>query len=69
MPKKRDSADLEADGYANINLKVTEEEKWAFKAWCAQNRMTQVDAFRKAFGLLREALETKRSNRPGQTKK
>lgn len=20
--------------YSNVNLKVTEEEKWAFKEWC-----------------------------------
>lgn len=42
-----------AQAFANINIKVTEEEKWAFKTWCAQNRMTQVEAFRRAFGILK----------------
>ncbi len=40
--------------YSNVNLKVTEEEKWAFKEWCVHHRMTQVDAFREAFVLLKE---------------
>jgi hypothetical protein len=40
--------------YANINLKVPDHEKWDFKAWCAQHRMSQVDAFREAFRLLQE---------------
>jgi hypothetical protein len=40
--------------YANVNLKVTEEEKWAFKEWCVHHRVTQVDAFREAFALLKE---------------
>lgn len=38
--------------YSNVNLKVTEEEKWAFKEWCVHHRMTQVEAFRQAFELL-----------------
>lgn len=38
--------------YANINLKVSAEEKWAFKEWCVHHRMSQVDAFRLAFELL-----------------
>jgi len=40
--------------YANVNLKVTEEEKWAFKEWCVHHRVTQVDAFREAFTLLKK---------------
>lgn len=39
--------------YSNVNLKVTEEEKWAFKEWCVHHRVTQVDAFREAFELLK----------------
>lgn len=38
--------------YSNVNLKITENEKWAFKEWCVHHRMTQVDAFRQAFELL-----------------
>ena len=37
---------------SSINLKVSQEERWAFKAWCAQSRMTQGEAFRRAFELL-----------------
>lgn len=40
--------------YANVNLKVSEEEKWEFKEWCVRHRTTQVDAFREAFALLKE---------------
>lgn len=40
--------------YFNVNLKITEEEKWAFKEWCVHHRVTQVDAFREAFALLKE---------------
>lgn len=39
---------------ATVSLKVTEEEKWAFKEWCVHHRVTQVDAFREAFALLKE---------------
>lgn len=46
--------DHTATVYANVNLKVSEEEKWAFKEWCVHHRVTQVDAFREAFELLRE---------------
>ena len=42
---------------ANVNLKVTEDEKWAFKALCAKHRMSQVDGFRLAATLLEEHLE------------
>jgi hypothetical protein len=38
--------------YANVNLKLTEEEKWTVKEWCVHHRMTQVGAFREAFDLL-----------------
>jgi len=48
---------------ANINLKVTDAEKWAFKTWCAQNRMTQVEAFRRAFSLLKD--QTAQEGRSG----
>lgn len=50
--------------YGNINLRVTEEERWAFKAWCAENRISQVDAFREAFALLRGARDAMGGLRP-----
>lgn len=45
--------DSQERAVANINLKVTEDERWAFKEWCAKNRISQVDAFRRAFILLK----------------
>jgi hypothetical protein len=52
MPEPQDAQT--GTTYSNVNLKVTEEEKWAFKEWCVHHRMTQVDAFREAFALLKE---------------
>lgn len=46
---------------ANINLKVTEDERWAFKELCAKHRMSQVDAFRVAAKLLEAHLEAKKN--------
>ena len=42
---------------ANVNLKVTEDEKWAFKELCAKHRMSQVDGFRMAVRLLKVHFE------------
>jgi hypothetical protein len=41
------------DELVSINLKVPERERRAFKVWCAERGITQVDAFRKGFQLLR----------------
>lgn len=49
---------------ANINLKVSDDEKWAFKTWCAQHRMTQVEAFRRAFSLLKDEMANEGRSRP-----
>lgn len=35
----------EGAGLANINLKVSEEERWAFKEWCVKHRVSQVTGF------------------------
>lgn len=45
----------EKDGSAtaNLNLKITEDERWAFKEWCVMHRVSQVDGFRRAFELLK----------------
>ena len=43
--------------YANLNLKVSEEERWGFKEFCVKHRMTQVDGFRMAFELLKAHLD------------
>ena len=52
MPKSK--GESPGNATANINLKVTEDERWAFKEWCARNRISQVDAFRRAFKLLEQ---------------
>lgn len=52
MPQRSDESAGQSPS-ANINLKVADAEKWAFKTWCAQHRMTQVEAFRRAFELLK----------------
>ena len=41
------------DEIVSINLKVPERERRAFKVWCAERGITQVDAFRKGFQLLK----------------
>jgi hypothetical protein len=41
------------DEIVSINLKVPERERRAFKVWCAERGITQVDAFRKGIELLR----------------
>ena len=43
---------------ANLNLKVSEDERWAFKELCVKHRMSQVDGFRLAAKLLADHLET-----------
>lgn len=44
---------------ANLNLKITEDERWAFKELCVKHRMSQVDGFRLAFELLKIHLAAK----------
>lgn len=43
------------DEMVNLNFRVTERERRAFKAFCAANGMTQTDGFRSGFELLKEA--------------
>lgn len=47
------TAGSDGRGLANLNLKVTEDERWAFKEWCVMHRVSQVDGFRRAFELLK----------------
>ena len=47
----------DAPKYANLNLKVTDDERWGFKEFCVKHRMSQVDAFRLAFELLKAHFE------------
>ncbi len=49
------------DKLTNLNLKITEDERWAFKELCVRHRMSQVDGFRMAVTLL-EAHLGRRAN-------
>jgi len=50
---------------ANLNLKITADERWAFKELCVRHRMSQVDGFRLAARLLEDHLEAKNKNSEG----
>ncbi len=51
---------------SNLNLKITEDERWAFKELCVRHRMSQVDGFRLAARLLEQHLETKTKSSEGE---
>lgn len=53
MARMRKYEEKEGSPTANLNLKITEDERWAFKAWCVEHRVSQVDGFRRAFELLK----------------
>ena len=48
------STDDALEATVSINFKVTERERRAFKVWCAERGISQVDAFRKGIELLRK---------------
>ena len=50
---------------SNLNLKITEDERWAFKELCVRHRMSQVDGFRLAARLLEHHLESKTKSSEG----
>lgn len=51
---------------SNLNLKITEDERWAFKELCVRHRMSQVDGFRLAARLLEDHLETIKKKSEGE---
>lgn len=51
---------------SNLNLKITDDERWAFKELCVRHRMSQVDGFRLAARLLEDHLETKTKSSEGE---
>ncbi|WP_386173290.1 hypothetical protein [Sulfitobacter sp. R86518] len=52
---------------ANLNLKITEDERWDFKEFCVSHRMSQVNGFRLAFRLMKEHFEAEdKSARQGK---
>lgn len=51
---------------SNLNLKITEDERWGFKELCVRHRMSQVDGFRLAARLLEDHLETTKKKSEGE---
>lgn len=45
------------DELVSLNFKISERERREFKVWCAERGITQVDAFRMGFSLLKENKE------------
>lgn len=59
MAEKDHSDDPRLDELVALNFKVTERERRAFKMWCASKGMTQVEAFKLGFELLKERDEAR----------
>lgn len=57
-PPRADAQDP-LDDMVNLNFRVTERERRAFKAWCAANGMTQTDGFRAGFEALKATVDDK----------
>ena len=55
--KTQDDEDPELDALVSLNFKITERERRAFKVWCAERGMTQVEAFKRGFMLLKSKEE------------
>ena len=51
------SRDDDLDELVSLNFKITERERRAFKVWCASKGLTQVEAFKQGFKLLKEREE------------
>jgi len=45
------------DELVSLNFKISERERRKFKVWCASQGITQVEAFKRGFKLLREKEE------------
>ena len=57
MAEKSPDEDPKLDELVALNFKITERERRAFKVWCAERGMTQVEAFRRGIELLKNAEE------------
>tara|TARA_B100001123_G_C15040295_1_gene919205 strand:+ start:283 stop:459 length:177 start_codon:yes stop_codon:yes gene_type:complete len=55
---QNDSDSGELNELVSLNFKVTERERRAFKVWCASRGLTQVEAFRQGFKLLKDKKES-----------
>lgn len=54
MAENNPVEDPELDQLVALNFKVTERERRAFKVWCASRGLTQVEAFKQGFKLLKQ---------------
>lgn len=54
-----DASDDDLDALVSLNFKITERERRAFKVWCASKGLTQVEAFKQGFKLLKDKEETR----------
>ena len=59
MAEKNQEDDDELDELVALNFKITERERRDFKVWCAARGLTQVDAFKRGFNLLKKIEETR----------
>lgn len=53
MAEKNHDENPRLDELVALNFKVTERERRAFKMWCASKGMTQTEAFKMGFKLLK----------------
>ena len=54
MAEKTHDEDPKLDEIVALNFKLTERERRAFKMWCASKGLTQVQAFKQGFKLLKQ---------------
>lgn len=59
MAEKNHDDDQELDELVSLNFKITERERRDFKVWCAARGLTQVEAFKQGFRLLKKLEENR----------
>lgn len=52
-----DTSDNRLNELVSLNFKITERERRAFKVWCASKGLTQIEAFKRGFKLLKDTEE------------
>lgn len=52
--KSHENEAHELDELVSLNFKISERERRAFKVWCAGKGITQVEAFKRGFKLLKK---------------
>jgi hypothetical protein len=57
----KNSSEDELNEIVSLNFKITEGERRAFKIWCAGKGITQVEAFKRGFRLLKKQDDEGRS--------